>query len=303
MTITDWQRFLARYVDDGIVLDGQWGPHTRQATIVAQGMLGVPADGIVGPRTEAAAIAYVAMHAHEIDTSTSSHGDVGVDSYGPVTQLKFDHLNRVGVRPAFWGRYAGDIKTPEVELLNANGCRLLPIAQQSRFGTFSSLCGRDAGLARSMAMSQVDYLDGLGVQSGLVFADVEQAPIINPSFVSRWCKTMTTSGYTPALYFPNRLHSSQWSQLQKVDPGAVKALWLAMYVSPSDGSAGFRDLTWEHKWSDGKPCTGTPAFGWLSEVPIVAWQSIGNAYNQMVDFNVINPQHREWFLNNLPGVT
>lgn len=59
--VRDWQRVLQRLVAEEVldlprvVLDGQFGPQTRAATVAVQRLSGASVDGVVGPRTRAGA--------------------------------------------------------------------------------------------------------------------------------------------------------------------------------------------------------------------------------------------------------
>lgn len=262
-------------------IDGLWGDSTRRATVQAQQMLGVPITGDFDLRTETALANFKASM-----PDTEPHHVVGIDSYGDITEAKIRKLRQVGVNPAFWARYLGMITQTELSLAKQWDFPILPIAQFANGKTFSGSCSGSEDLGRYFARvccSQLEDDLSVTIRRGTtIYADVEGglAPKPSPEFLKGWSEEVRALGHSPCLYFPNTLHAGHWAGLTEFyrRGGTVDGLWIAYYTDTDNGTAGYKDIAWDaHKTAS------------LVSAPVNFWQYIGNAYQQMCDFNMVNP--------------
>lgn len=79
MTNTQKQCLLTFLGYDTGVIDGVWGPKSRNATECCQEDLGIPADGVWGPQTEAAVLE--AVYTYNIDAPVAKEDNPAVGDF------------------------------------------------------------------------------------------------------------------------------------------------------------------------------------------------------------------------------
>ena len=86
MTIIQKQALLTFLGYDTGGVDGIWGPKSRNATEACQEDLGIPADGIFGPQTEAAVLE--AVYTYDVDAPVPEEDTAATDKNVAHTELE-----------------------------------------------------------------------------------------------------------------------------------------------------------------------------------------------------------------------
>lgn len=216
-----------------------------------------------------------------------------VDSYAPLTADAVAYLlgKSGGALPLAWGRYTDADLTRDFDVAAKHGIPVMLIARRSS-RVPHAWAGEPDGKADR---ARVDALVAQAVAAGAsvlrsVFLDVEMEPTMAAGYWRGWSAAFDGGQCVPCCYMPNRDYwPRSWLALEAdVAAGArCGGTWVALYRQPSDGSAVFRDEPWERrpKASD--------------HVPYLAWQAIGNAYQQRYDFSVVNPAAMDWLADTL----
>lgn len=86
MTIIQKQSLLTFLGYDTGGVDGIWGPKSRNATEVCQEDLGIPADGVFGPQTEAAVLE--AVYTYDVDAPVPEQDTAVTNKDAAPTELE-----------------------------------------------------------------------------------------------------------------------------------------------------------------------------------------------------------------------
>lgn len=212
-----------------------------------------------------------------------------VDSLALITAASLKFLeDHTGSLPVAYGRYLGEIKDSELDLLSQNNIPLIAISRRSGrvclgFAEGASDGGVDNDrwheLGERCHLHNVDLLN-------YVFVDVEQTPTLRADYWKGWAGKIVDG--KPAAYMPNRnFWASQWTALEAGHAEVPCAgTWVAMYDQATNGRATFRDHDWNRR----------PKAS--SIVPEFAWQHTGNAVGGpiLVDYSLPNPS-LDWIVD------
>lgn len=219
-----------------------------------------------------------------------------VDSYAPLTEEAIAYLLKVsgGVLPLCCGRYIDADLMHDIEIAAKYGIPLLLIARRSARVPL----GEDAGSADgSTDWARVKHWLSVAVAKGAavlrsVFLDVEMEPTMSAAYWRGWSAAFVGTEFDPCAYMPNRdFWPASWVSLEAAVAGGSRCggTWVALYHQKADGSAVLCEEGWD------KHPKGS------MKVPYLAWQRVGNAYQQRYDFSLANPDASEWIADTLPA--
>lgn len=248
-------------------------------------------DGEIGPMSEAAFAQMSSAQSNWLqDEPPPVEG--AVDSLMAVDASLLE-LAQKALRgnPIWWGRYNSDFNNPTKLGINAAECALLsqagiPLqlvaANAARLGTIAGgqAIGASEGARDVRLLQEASAIAPTLLKR--VFLDVEGGSNLNPDFYVGWSNTLAAAGWEPAVYMPNRLHPTQWKALHaalaKKAPCACS--WSAWYPY---SATQYMAVPWD------------PQYAHNDDALDVAWQYIGAAYEDKLDFTVIKPGAAKWW--------
>lgn len=125
----------------------------------------------------------------------------GIDTAGNIKQSDYQCISKDYGKPAFVGRYLGNVNDvsksltkDEVNFLHSKGIKILPIHNR-----FSKALGLENG--KKEAEEAIKLAKSVGVKDGVVImADIEPKFPVDPDFLIGWTDTMLKSKYMPGVY-------------------------------------------------------------------------------------------------------
>ncbi|MES1157196.1 MAG: hypothetical protein ABUL73_05395 [Alphaproteobacteria bacterium] len=223
---------------------------------------------------------------------------VGADSKHPITQDIVEKASqRLGFKPAFWGRYFKGPSDPsedqfhaahESAVLKTHGIHVLPVARQTKHvgGTFEQ--GKADGAGNAAAVLEAFGKDETERRGGriTIFLDVEGDPDLSADYYRGWAEgvTSTSRALAPAVYGPPPRYAATYQALSAaIAAGAeCRGVWVARYPHAQFDSA----PNWQEELirSEHLP----------ANVPILGWQFVENV-DGLYDFNLVNPSFEAEF--------